>query len=101
MDYYVIVGMVAVAFIALFGFLNSFKKSIEDEKKPMQELNDTIIRLNVNFENMLESDKIRDARIRNHGKEIDILHDKVRDNEHELKNHEGRIKSLEDWRQSQ
>lgn len=94
-------GMVAVALIAMFGFLNSFKKSIEDEKKPMQELNNSIIRLNVNFENMMENDKVRDDRIRNHGKEIDNLDDRVTDVEHEQSNHETRISSLEKWREKQ
>ena len=101
MDYYAIVGMVVIAFIALFGFLHSFKKSIEDEKKPMQELNNSIIRLNVNFGNMLKNDQIRDNRIRIHGKEIDELDDRLNEVEHEQSNHETRISSLERWREKQ
>jgi hypothetical protein len=98
-EYYVIVGMVAVAFVLLFGFISSFKKSIEEEKKPIQELNNSIIRLNINFENMLANDKTRDERIGNHGKEIDKLENRVLETEHELSNHEGRIQSLEKWRE--
>ena len=101
MDYYAIVGMVVIAFIALFGFLHSFKKSTEDEKKPMQELNNSIIRLNVNFENMLKNDQIRDNRIRIHGKEIDELDDRLNEVEHEQSNPETSISSLERWREKQ
>ena len=61
------------------------KKSIEEEKKPIQELNNSIIRLNINFENMLANDKIRDERIGNHGKEIDKLENRVLRNRARIK----------------
>lgn len=50
MDYYAIVGMVAIALIALLGFLKSFKdsikKEIDDGRKPIDELNINVVCLN-------------------------------------------------------
>lgn len=88
MDYYAVVGMVAIALIAMVGFFISIKKSISDERKPMEDLNINITKLNTNFENMLEQDKIRDKRIEKHGVEIDEI-------EKTVNNHEARIKVLE------
>lgn len=95
MDYYQIFGLVVVALIAIIGFFISIKKSLNDEKKPIEDLNSNIIRLNANFENMLESDKVRDSRISKHGQEIDEIIEKQRENEKQLVKHEYRIGSLE------
>ncbi|MCR0403714.1 hypothetical protein MKC49_04335 [[Clostridium] innocuum] len=65
---------------------------------PIMKLNASIVKLNANFENMLEHDKIRDNRINKHGQEIDELGERLHDAEHELSNHETRIKSLETTR---
>lgn len=95
MDYYQIFGLVVVALIAIIGFFISIKKSLNDEKKPIEDLNANIVRLNANFENMIESDKIRDTRIGKHGQEIDEIIEKQRENEKQLVKHEYRIGTLE------
>lgn len=87
-DYYAITGMVVIALGAVISLIISVKKSIADERKPMEDLNANLIKLNANFEHMLESDKIRDSRIAKHGSELDDLSEKVSD-------HETRITVLE------
>ena len=96
MDYYLVFGMVVVALIAIIGFFVSIKKSINDERKPIEELNLNIVRLNANFDNMMRSDEIRDTRITKHGEEIDHIIETQRENEKTLSNHELRIKHLEE-----
>lgn len=106
MDYYTILGYIASALIAVVAFYSTQKKSMKDDMRKeaeahdrsareLQALNENIIKLNVNFENMLQNDLVRDKRIEKHGKEIDDIVERQRDNEHILANHEGRIKSLE------
>lgn len=95
MDYYQIVGLVAIALIAITGFFISIKKSLNDDRKPIEDLNESIVRLNTNFENMLANDKIRDTRITKHGEEIDQIIETQRQNEKTLSNHELRITNLE------
>lgn len=95
MSYEEILGLMFVAFIAIFGFFLSIKKSVKDEKKPLEDLNINIVRLNTNFENMLEQDKIRDNRISKHGQEIEEVIEKQRINEKTLSNHELRISYVE------
>lgn len=81
MSYEEVLGFVFIAFIAICGFFINVKKSLKEEKKPLDELNNNIIRLNANFENMLEADKIRDQRITKHGLELE----KVSEDVHETK----------------
>lgn len=95
MDYYLIFGMVAVCMIAMFGFMASIKKNVYEEKKPIQELNLTITKLNANFEHMLENDVIRDRRIGEHGKEIDENKEKIVNLEKIADRHEIRLGNLE------
>lgn len=99
MDYYAIVGMVALALIALFGFLMTFKasikKEIDDGRKPIDELNINVIRLNSNFDYMRERDEIRDQRINKHGTEIDSIIEKQRANEKALAQLDMRVDALE------
>lgn len=95
MDYYQIVGLVAIALITIIGFFVSIKKSLNDDRKPIEDLNESIVRLNTNFENMLANDKIRDTRITKHGEEIDQIIETQRQNEKTLSNHELRITNLE------
>lgn len=95
MDYYQIVGLVAIALITIIGFFISIKKSLNDDRKPIEDLNESIVRLNTNFENMLANDKIRDTRITKHGEEIDQIIETQRQNEKTLSNHELRITNLE------
>lgn len=81
MSYEEVFGFTFIAFIAICGFFLNVKKSLKEEKKPLDDLNNNIIRLNTNFENMLESDKIRDQRITKHGLELE----KVSEDVHETK----------------
>lgn len=87
--------MVAIALIAFLSFGMSAKKTYKDEYKEMQALNENIVKLNMNFEHMLENDKIRDKRIEKHGAEIDQTKDRVSEVEHMQKNHETRLQALE------
>lgn len=107
MDYYLILGMVAAALIAISGFVWSIKKSTKEELETFQSLNLNIAKLNQNFEYMKEADQNRDKRIDKHGKEIDELKeqhrkelDAVKDqqkiNEKILDRHELRIGNLEE-----
>ena len=96
MDYYLVFGMMVVALIAITGFFISIKKSINEERKPIEELNLNIVRLNANFDNMMRSDEIRDTRITKHGEEIDRIIEIQRESEKTLSNHELRIKRLEE-----
>lgn len=99
MDYYAIVGMVALALVALFGFLISFKASIkkemDDGRRPIDELNINVVRLNSNFDYMRERDEIRDQRINKHGAEIDSIIEKQRSNEKALAQLEMKVGALE------
>lgn len=99
MDYYAIVGMVALALVALFGFLITFKapikKEIDDGRKPIDELNINVIRPNSNFDYMRERDEIRDQRINKHGTEIDTIIEKQRANEKALAKLEMRVGVIE------
>ena len=81
---------------AITGFFISIKKSINEERKPIEELNLNIVRLNANFDNMMRSDEIRDTRITKHGEEIDRIIEIQRESEKTLSNHELRIKRLEE-----
>lgn len=111
MDYYTILGMVAAALTAVVAFYTTQKRSIKEDvrkeaeayernAKQMQNLNENIIKLNVNFENMMRSDEVRDTRINEHGKEIDKLDYDIHDIKNELSNHESRILSLEGRRKN-
>lgn len=107
MDYYTILGMVAAALIAVVAFYTTQKRSIKDDvrkeaeayeksAKEMQNLNENIIKLNVNFENMMKNDEIRDTRIKNHGQEIDILKEKQSKAEKIIDLHELRLETIEE-----
>ena len=95
MDYYAVLGLMFAALVAIVGFFISIKKTINDERKPIEDLNENIVRLNANFDNMMRSDEIRDVRITKHGEQIDRVIETQRQNEKTLSNHELRIKNLE------
>lgn len=95
MEYYEIVGLVLVALIAIASFLYSIKKNTKEDMLPLEELNINITKLNSNFEYMLKIDEVRDKRINKHGKEIDEIVERQRDNEKKLDNHEYRLTTLE------
>lgn len=96
MDYYAVLGLMFAALVAIVGFFISIKKTIDDERKPIEDLNENIVRLNANFDNMMRNDEIRDVRITKHGEQIDKIIEAQRQNEKTLSNHELRIKNLED-----
>ena len=103
MEYYAIVGMVVGALILVGGFYFTIKKNTQEEAHQLQELNSNIIKLNTNFENMMEADKNRDARIGNHGQEIDelrnnqkVAYEKLATAEKLLDRHETRISRNEE-----
>ena len=96
MDYYAVLGLMFAALVAIVGFFISIKKTIDDERKPIEDLNENIVRLNANFDNMMRNDEIRDVRITKHGDQIDKIIEAQRQNEKTLSNHELRIKNLED-----
>lgn len=95
MEYYAVLGLMFAALVAIIGFFISIKKTINEEREPIEELNINIVRLNANFDNMEKNDEIRDIRITKHGEEIDKIIEIQRQNEQILNNHELRIKNLE------
>lgn len=95
MDYYAIVGMLAIGLMAIFGGVASIRKMIEDSRRPMDELNINVVKLNAHFENMREKDEVRDKRIDKHGAEIDSIIEKQRLNEKELAQIKMRVDALE------
>lgn len=96
MDTNAIIGVVIMAVITVGGFVITWRKSIKDDQKPLQDLNVNIIELNANFKNMLENDRIRDERITKHGREIEEIKDQQQKNEKVLDRHEIRINNLEE-----
>ena len=80
-----------ISIITFFGFLATLCGLLA----PLLKLNGNIVKLNANFENMLNMDKIRDERITEHGKEIDLLDNKQRENTQKLKNCEKLIDNHE------
>lgn len=95
MDAYTVTGAVVVVLISLVGFYFSVKKNIASELKPMEDLNINIVKLNANFEHMLESDDVRDKRINKHGEEIDEIREQQMRNEKVLDRHEMRLDNIE------
>ena len=95
MDAYTVTGAVVVVLISLVGFYFSVKKNIASELKPMEDLNINIVKLNANFEHMLESDDVRDTRINKHGEEIDEIREQQMRNEKVLDRHEMRLDNIE------
>ena len=105
MDYYMVLGMVVVALIAVLGFYFSIKKEIKSDLQsnagPIQELNLSITRLNDHIDHMVVMDENRDKRIEKHGQQIDAMIEKQRTNEKLLDRHELRINRLEEYHRGQ
>lgn len=101
MEYYVVLGMMVTALIALMGFYFSIKKEIKKElqtnTEPIQELNISITRLNDHIDHMVVMDENRDKRIEKHGQQIDDLKKTQEQNEKLLDRHELRITRLEEY----
>lgn len=95
MNYYEVVGLLAVALIAIVSFFVSIRKTINDDRKPLEELNTNIVKLNANFQNMLDKLAIQEKRLNKHGSEIDKIIENQRDNVIKLDRHELRIERIE------
>lgn len=95
MNYYEIVGLMTVALIAIISFFISIRKTIRDDRKPLEELNTNIVKLNANFQNMLDKLAVQEKRLNKHGSEIDEIIENQRDNEKKLDRHELRIERIE------
>ena len=61
---------------------------------PIFKLNSSIVKLNITLDHMLENDRVRDKRITQHGKEIEAIIERQRENEKELSNHDILIQEL-------
>lgn len=96
MDYYTVAGMVIVALLAFAGSYWSIKKNTVDDRKPLEDLNISITKLNTHFEHMLENDETRDQRLKKHGEEIDKIRERQRDNERTLDRHGQDIEYLKE-----
>lgn len=95
MNYYEIVGLVTVALIAIISFSISIRKTLNDDRKPLEELNANIIKLNANFQNMLDKLATQEKRLNKHGDEIEEILNNQRNNEIKLERHELRIERIE------
>lgn len=95
MSYYEIVGLMTVALIAIVSFFISIRKTLKDDRQPIEDLNINIIKLNANFQNMIDKLNLQQQRIDKHGREIDDVMDKQRENEKLLDKHELRIERIE------
>lgn len=95
MNYYEVVGLMTVALIAIISFFISIRKTIRDDRKPLEELNTNIVKLNANFQNMLDKLAVQEKRLNKHGSEIDEIINNQRDNEKKLDRHELRIERIE------
>lgn len=84
-----------VALIAIISFFISIRKTIRDDRKPLEELNTNIVKLNANFQNMLDKLAVQEKRLNKHGIEIDEIIENQRDNEKKLDRHELRIERIE------
>ena len=97
MDYYMIVGMVVVAVIAIFGFTNSIKKETIKEQNIFLDLKVCITQLTDEIKSMNDTNKNHEKRIEKHGMQIDALGKRMTEVEHkqfmfdsELKEMKGR-----------
>lgn len=95
MNYHEIVGLLVVALIAIGSFYLTIRKTIIENNKPLEDLNINIVRLNANFENLLEKTKRQETRIDKHGQEIDRIIENQRNSEKDISGHEARIRSIE------
>lgn len=77
MDYYLIFGMVAVALIAILGFIYAVKDRTKKEVEIFTELKICITQLADEIKAMRDSDARRDKRIDIHGDKIDRLDNRV------------------------
>lgn len=83
------IGLLITAFGTIFAFVSAITI-------PIIKLNSSIVKLNSNFENMRETNSIRDHRVETHEKEIDMLNERQQSTEKVLDHHEMRISNLEE-----
>lgn len=95
MSYHEILGLMTVALIAIVSFFISIRKTLKDDRQPIEDLNINIVKLNANFQNMIDKLNIQQQRIDKHGREIDNLIAKQRENEKTLDKHDLRIERIE------
>lgn len=81
-DYYMVVGMVLIAVIAIFGFTNSIKKETVKEQNIFLDLKVCITQLTDEIKSMNDTNKNHEKRIEKHGMQIDTLGNRVTEVEH-------------------
>lgn len=95
MDYYMIMGMVVVAIIALYGVYAGIRNNSMKEQERYHQLEISFTKLTSAIENLHNLVENTTKRVGIHGEEIDSLKERIFEAEHELANHETRIKSVE------
>lgn len=95
MSYYEIVGFMAVGLIAIVSFFMSVRKTLNDDRQPIEDLNINIVKLNANFQNMIDKLNNQQLRLDKHGRDIDNVINKQLENEKTLDKHELRIERIE------
>lgn len=91
MDYYAILGMVATSFIAIMGFIITYRKAVRDNMKPMDELNKSIIELTASIKYLTQKLETQEQRVTKHGVEIDNVKNQVIDLEKRVSNIEFKV----------
>lgn len=98
-QYYAIFGMVAICLCTIVGvgisILNRIKENTQEQQKPINNLNESIMRLTYEINHMRTDGKVRDKRLDKHGSEIDEIKEENNAHKIELRNHESRITALE------
>lgn len=96
-QYYIIFGMVFVCLCTVigvgYGIYNQVKKGIQDQSKPIEELNRSILELTYEIKHIREDDEVKNKRLDKHGEEIDRLNTKVTDNSRRITTLEDHLKS--------
>ena len=95
MSYYEIVGFMAIGLIAIASFFMSVRKTLKDDRQPIEDLNINIVKLNANFQNMIDKLNNQQLRLDKHGRDIDNVINKQLQNEKTLDKHELRIERIE------
>lgn len=95
MSYYEVVGFMAVGLIAIVSFFMSVRKTLNDDRQPIEDLNINIVKLNANFQNMIDKLNNQQLRLDKHGRDIDHVINKQLENEKTLDKHELRIERIE------
>lgn len=92
---YLVVGMMVPTLVSIVGVYFTVTENTKKSVEPLHKLEISITRLTTIVENNLKDGERRETAITKQGKEIDAIKDDVTEAKHELSNHEGRIKSIE------